>query len=235
MRKSRFAWFILMVGMTLVFEAVTAQKSPNQLLRGVYLKMMKVKDYSVDASIKADIPLIKILPVNATIYFKQPDKFKVKSKGIAILPRQGFSDFSGMIGDSNSFTAVFTGKENIEKSAVQIISLIPVVDTGELILAKFWVDGKRNLVLKSQLTTRSNGTIQIEYSYFTQETYGLPDNMTFTLDVKKFKMPKAMSPNAKNRGSDSGTKQKEQRKGTIHVALKNYKINQGLKNDFFIK
>jgi hypothetical protein len=212
-----------------------SQKTPNQLLRGTYLKMLKVKDYSVEATIKADIPLIKILPVNAVVYFKQPDKFKVESKSIAIMPRQGFSDLARIIRDSTAYTAVFTGKEKVDNSLTQIISVIPSADTGELVLAKFWIDYARNLVLKTQLTTRSSGTMQIEYFYVSQMAYGLPDKMIFTVDVKKFKVPKVIATDLQNPQDTPKPDNKDSKKGVILINLKNYKINTGLKDDFFRK
>ncbi len=227
-------YFIFSLLMLLSFTAV-AQKTPNQLLKGVYQKMMTVKDYSVDAVIRADIPLIKILPVNAVVYFKQPDKFKVESKAIAILPRQGFSDLSKIIRDTTSYTAVFTGKEKIGTSLTQIISIIPVTDTGDLILSKFWLDYSHNLVLKSQITTRSSGTILIEYFYSNQSGFGLPDKMIFTIDVKKFKIPKAMAGDIQNPQPKSKANEDESKKGKIEISLTNYKINQGLKDAFFRK
>lgn len=219
---------VLLTGFT-----TRAQKTANQELRSVYQKLIKVKDYTVDANIKADIPLIRILPANATIYFKQPDKFKVDSKGIAIMPRQGFSDLSRIIKDTNSYTAVYTGKETIGNLQGTIISLIPSIDTGDLILAKFWIDASRNLVLKSQLTTRSTGTMLIEYFYGTQAAVGLPDKMIFTVDVKKFKVPKAIATDIQNGDKTPKGKEKESKKGTIIIELKNYRINQGLKDAFF--
>jgi len=231
MYQTRYFTFSIIL-LLLSFSAYP-QKTPNQLLRGVYQKMMKVKDYSVEANIKADIPLIKILPVNAIVYFKQPDKFKVESKSIAIMPRQGFSDVAKIIRDTTSYTAVFTGKEKIGTSLTQIISVIPSVDTGDLVLAKFWIDYARNLVLKTQLTTRSSGTMQIEYFYGTQTTFGLPDKMIFTVDVKKFKIPKVMASDMSNSSKAPKADDKESKKGVILIDLKNYKINQGLKDAFF--
>ena len=228
--KARYIAICLLM---LVSFSVDAQKTPNQLLRGVYQKMMKVKDYSVEATIKADIPLIKILPVNALVYFKQPDKFKVESKSIAIMPRQGFSDVAKIIRDTNSYTAVYTGKEKIGTSLTQIISVIPSIDTGDLVLAKFWIDYAHNLVLKTQLTTRSSGTMQIEYFYGTQLAFGLPDKMIFTVDVKKFKIPKVMASDMNTPGKVPKANEKESKKGVILIDLKNYKINQGLKDAFF--
>jgi outer membrane lipoprotein-sorting protein len=226
---------VILILILLAGFAARTQITPGKQLRAVYQKLMKVKDYTVDANIKADIPLIRILPVNATIYFKQPDKFKVESKGIAIMPRQGFSDLSRIIKDTNSYTAVYTGNETVSNLPATIISLIPSIDTGDLILAKLWIDDSRNLVLKSQLTTRSTGTMLIEYFYGTQAAMGLPDKMIFTVDVKKFKVPKAIATDIQNEDKTKKDKEKESKKGTVVINLKNYRINQGLKDAFFKK
>lgn len=229
-RSGRYIAFAILM---LACSNAIAQKTPNQVLRGVYQKMMKVKDYSVEASIKADIPLIKIFPVNAVIYFKQQDKFKVESKSIAIMPRQGFSDLSKIIRDSTSYTSVYTGKENIGNSSAQIISLIPTIDTGDLVLAKFWIEHSMNLIVKSQLTTRSSGTMLIEYFYGTQAVFGLPDKMIFTVDVKKFKIPKVIATDIQNSNKAVKENPKSPKKGVILIGLKNYKINTGLKGVVF--
>lgn len=222
-----FAVFILSI-----FE-LSAQQTPNQLLQEVHKKMMKVQDYSVNAAIRADIPLIKILPVNAVIYFKQPDKFKLDSKSIAVMPRQGFSDVAKIIVDSTSYTAVSTGNENIGNVQSQIVSVIPSVENDDLVLAKFWIDASAHLILKSQLTTRSNGTMMIEYFYGVQKAFGLPDKMIFTVDVKKFKIPKAIVADLNRQKTVPEEKDKKDKKGQIIINLKDYRINSGLKDSFF--
>ena len=57
--------------LSLFFIQVTSySQDANQLLKRVVEKITSVKDYSVDASVKTDIPFIKILPVKAKIFFK---------------------------------------------------------------------------------------------------------------------------------------------------------------------
>jgi outer membrane lipoprotein-sorting protein len=41
-------------------------------------KYASVKDYKVQVEVKASIPMIRILPSKATIYFKQKNKFKIE-------------------------------------------------------------------------------------------------------------------------------------------------------------
>jgi hypothetical protein len=212
-----------------------SQTAAKIILRGVYNNLQKAKDYTVQANIKVDMPFIRMLPIDAKIYFKQKDKFKVESKSIAIVPRQGFDQSSKMLADTNSFTALAQGTELIGTIQTSIINIIPMSDTTDLILGKLWIDPKRNVILKSQLTTRSNGTILTEYEYGSQAEYGLPDKMVFSVDVKKFKIPKGVTADINNTEAEKKDKNKDPKKGKIFITLTNYQINKGVPDSIFKK
>lgn len=212
-----------------------AQIDAKLILRGVYNNLQKAKDYSVQANIKVDMPFIRMLPIDAKIYFKQKDKFKVESKSIAIVPRQGFDQSSKMLADTNSFTALAQGTEMIGNIQTSIINIIPLSDTSDLILGKLWIDIKRNVIMKSQLTTKSSGTILTEYEYGSQTSYGLPDKMTFSVDVKKFKIPKGVTADINNTTPEEKDKTKDPKKGKIFITLTNYQINKGIPDTIFKK
>lgn len=197
-------------------------------------RMNRISDYSADALIKSDIPLIKILPVRATVFFKQKNKFRIKSKGIAILPKQGFLDISELLSGKENYTAIFSGYEIISNHRSEIITILPAGDTTDLILAKLWIDTSGYLVRKSQITTRSNGTITIDYAYYNKNEYGLPDSMTFTVDVKKFKIPKGVATDINKISSDED-KKPVSKTGKIFIELTNYKVNKGLSDEVFQK
>ena len=206
----------------------------SQSIAELMAKMNRITDYSADAVIKSDIPLIKILAVRATIYFKQKDKFRIVSKGISILPKQGFVDISKLLSNMNEYTSMIAGYDNVSNIKAQIITIFPVNDTSDLILAKLWVDTDRDIILKSQITTRSSGTVTIEYFYKTQNEFGLPDSMVFIVDVKKFKIPKGVATDI-NRTSSVDELKKTAKTGRIFINLTNYKINKGISDDVFIK
>jgi len=215
--------------------SASAQTAANPILRAVYQKLQKAKDYTVQANVKVDIPFIRMLPIDAKIYYKQKDKFKVESKSIAIVPRQGFDQASRMLADTAAYTAMVQGTEQIGGVAASIINIIPLTDTSDLILGKLWVDVKQSLILKSQLTTKSNGTILTEYSYGTQAAYGLPDKMIFHVDVKKFKVPKGVSGDTNNTSADKTDKARDNKKGEIVIVLTNYQVNKGIPDTVFKK
>ncbi|MFM6976233.1 MAG: hypothetical protein ACKOW2_05230 [Sphingobacteriaceae bacterium] len=213
---------------------VAAAQDAARTIQELTAKMNRVKDYSVNVIIRSEIPLIKIFPVKASIYYKQKDKFRILSKGIAILPKQGFTDLSKLLNQKDSFSALLTGTETIQNTAVEVITILPADDAGDLILTKLWVDTKSDLVLKSQTTTRSNGTVSAAYSYGTQAAFGLPDKVTFTIDVKKFKIPKGLATDI-NRTSVVDENKPAAKTGKINISFSDYVINKGIKDEIFGK
>ncbi len=234
--KNTVFFFLFYVSFTTVAYAQNANNA-DYLLQNLKQKLDKVKDYTVDANIKLDVPFIKMLPVNAKIYFKQKNKFKVESKSIAVLPRQHFNQITSLLenANKNTYTALVSGNENIGTTPTTVVNIIPSSDTSDLVLAKFWVDPKQNVVLKSQLTSRSNGTILTEYTYNSQLLYGLPDNMVFTIDMKKFKLPKGIATDLHTTKPKTQTPEKERKNGKIYIKLANYQLNKGISDTIFKK
>lgn len=206
---------------------------PRTIIAAVNAKFSQVKNYQTDVIIKTDIPFIKMLPVSATLYYKAPDKMRIKSKGIAILPKQGFDDLLKALADTVSYSALYQGEEIIRNIPVSIISIIPVSDTSDMILGKFWMDTKQSLVMRSQITTRTNGTILSEYVYGKFAQYALPDSMTVTVDTKKFKIPKAVAADINNYNSNAKDPGKQSKKGRIMLSFSNYLINKGVPDSIF--
>jgi outer membrane lipoprotein-sorting protein len=225
--------FLIFSLLSLSSQILNAQDDASKTLKAVYGKLDKVSDYSVKAHIKVDMPLIKILPVNVQIYFKQKDKFKVKSKGIAIVPRQGFDQISKVIRDPSTYTAVQQGFENLDGKQTAIINVIPLSDTSDLILGKLWIDKEQNVILKSQLTTRTNGTIVMDYTYKSQLEFGLPDQMVFFVDMKKFKIPKNIGATNSSQPSDDQNKKNKEKIGKIIITFSDYQVNKGIPDNVF--
>jgi outer membrane lipoprotein-sorting protein len=216
----------------LLFSYCAYGQDAQSLLNKVVNKMEGVADYSANVQIIADIPLIKILPSNAKIYYKKPDKFKVVSKGIALLPKQGFTDMNAFLSSRDKYMVVFAGTKNIEGVETSLLTVIANDSDSEIILIKLWVDPLKVLIMASEITTRSSGNVKVDYKYNLQAKNGLPSNIKFTVDVKEFKMPKSFSSNPHKTSKSKGNKRKT---GTIKLNISNYKVNQGIANSFFVK
>ncbi len=221
---------LLLLLFALTPSVFAQEESANSILNNVYLKIQKANDYSANAHIKVDLPFLKMLPINAKVYFKKKDKFKVDSKSIAILPRQNFDQLTKMLADPTTFTAMVQAKDVVQNIPVTIVSIIPLADTSDLILGRLWIDTHNHLVYKAQLTTKTNGTILTEYFYSTQSAFGLPDKIIFTVDIKKFKLPKSVTIDINNSKPKEETKEKQ---GKIIVVMSDYLVNKGVSDDIF--
>ncbi len=221
--------FILLV-LFLSNTNVIAQ-NPRAMLNQVQIKINKANNYKADINIKVDLPYITMMPIDTKLYFKQKDKFKIDTKSIAILPKQGFLQLNMLVNDTVNYTAIFQSKETINRIKTSLINLIPNNDTSDVVLAKLWVDATNLVIVKSQVTTKSSGTVKTEYTYGAQLAFGLPDCIKFIVDIKKFKIPKALAADI----NTSKSKKVEKDKGEITVVLKNYEINKGIADSFFEK
>ena len=221
------SFILLMILMTF---NLLGQK-PRELLNKVQIKLNKANNYKVDIKIKVDLPYISMLPIHTKLYFKQKNQLKIETKSIAILPKQGFLQLAMLLNDTVNYSAIFQSNEIINVIKTSLINLIPNNDTSDVVLAKLWVDATNYVITKTQVTTKSSGTIKSEYIYGTQLSYGLPDIIKFTVDVKKFKIPKALAADI----NTSKSKKVEKKSGEITVTLKNYEINKGIPNSVFDK
>lgn len=208
-----------------------AQSSANDLINRVNEKFNLIRDYKASVSIRTDIPFIKMLPVNATIYFKQPDKFHIESKGIAILPKQTNGLMLDVLGKTNSYIAIDAGQSNVNEVITKMIKVIPTSDTSDLILGTFYIEEVTAIIHKAQVTTRSRGTVDVQMKYGKYSQYNLPDTLIFEMDVNKFKIPKAVAADLESKPKkDDG---KKTTKGKVTITYKEYTINKGIDDSVF--
>lgn len=205
------------------------QVDPNMILEKVKSKIDKVEDYSVKANVKVDVEFLKVPETDATIYFKKPDKVKMESDGFALLPRQGFN-FSPAMLLQHEYTAVFAKNDTIDNNAVYLIKILPLSDSTEVILSNLWVDTDEYLVRKIETTTKKSGTITIELKYGSESSYALPSELKITFKIEGMKLPDDMSGEAETENKSWRDKSMS---GTVTVKYSDYKVNQGLSDDFF--
>lgn len=204
-------------------------KDPQVILDKVKQKFSTVKDYSVDAHIKVDVDFIKVPEMDAKVYFKQPDKMKLDSKGFAMLPRQAFN-FSPNTFLQNKHTPVYTGAEKLNGKNVDVLRIIPSSDSSEVVMTTLWIDQANSIVRKIESTSRKGGTFQIELSYNNTSGYPLPSNIKFTFDLPDMGGRRGI---AQSSGDKEEKKSDKPGRGVVKIDYKGYKVNQGLSDDIF--
>src|SRR4051812_22421852 len=83
----------------------------TELVNKVKAKLEQVNDYVAEGTLKTDVSFIKAPSGKVRVYFKKPDKFKLKKEGgISILPKGGVSVNMSSLATTNNFVALAAGE-----------------------------------------------------------------------------------------------------------------------------
>lgn len=224
---------LLIVLLCLFASPAFATDDAQAIIARVNKKFAMVHDYTADVYMAFDIPGVKIKSLSGKAFYKKPDKFRIRAKGIFFLPKQNMAQqMNGMLADTKSYTAVLSGYEKTGDVHCAVINIIPLTTNGELIIGKFWIDPVNAQILKTQITTKNNGTIETYNTFGANAAQGLPARIEIRVETAKFKVPKMFAGDI-NKNSPAKTKIPAQKYGTIQLNFSNYKINTKIKDEIF--
>jgi hypothetical protein len=221
----------------LVFTAFLSAPAQDvtALLQKVKSKIETVRDYEASGVMKTNVPFLKVPVADVKIYFKRPDKLKIKNeKGISLVPKGTISmSLNNLMADKN-FTAIPAGVDKINGKAVRIIKLIPLNEQSEVVLSTLYIDESQLLILRAVTTTRENGTYELAMAYGKFAAYALPDKAVFTFNTKEYKLPKGVTFDYDD-GSDKKKNNSEAKstKGKVEINYTSYIINKGVQDAVF--
>jgi outer membrane lipoprotein-sorting protein len=207
----------------------------DKLVKDIRAKMAQVNDYKATGKLKTDVSFLKIPVSDIQVYYKKPDRFKVKKDGgISLLPKGGVSVNLNSLMMMDNVTAVNAGESMFQGVKVKVVKLLPVDENSDLILTTLYIDADRLLIYKSVTTTRDNGTYDMQMIYGRYEKYGLPDKVIFSFNTKDYKLPKGVTfeyePGEKPQQTQDALKNK---KGKVEITYSSYAINQGVSEAVF--
>jgi outer membrane lipoprotein-sorting protein len=209
----------------------------QQLFYKMRSRFDAVKDYVADVKMKIDVSYMRVPLLSGKLYFKSPDKLKLeRNGGISILPRKSISLTVNNLIPSGDVTVIDAGYEMIGDVKTHVIKVVPDNEQTDIVLTRVWVDEQRLLALRTETTTRDNGTIKMDLEFGRYVDLALPDRVTFFVDVKDYKLPKGVTMDYDNSEmtlkKETGGKPK---KGRIQITYLNYRINTGLADALFLE
>jgi outer membrane lipoprotein-sorting protein len=234
-RKKSFSFAGWLLFFLLPGFASRAQDA-NELIKKVKEKLALVNDYQAEGVMKTDVSFMKVPESKVTIYYKKPDKFKIKKQdGISIVPKGGGNINLEALFEGNNYTVVPAGKGAVNGAPVTIVKLLPLDEKSDVVVSTLYIDEKEALVKKAIITTRENGTYEMEMQYGKYASRGLPDTITFLFATKDYKLPKGIAfdydagdPQPKPNATGNGNQ-----KGKIQISYTSYIINKGIASDVF--
>jgi outer membrane lipoprotein-sorting protein len=217
---------------SVIFNLSSEAQDAMALVKKVKAKLDKVNDYVAEGRMKTDVAFIKAPAGKVKMYFKKPNRFKVKRDGsISILPKGGVSINMSSLLTSDQFAAIPSGDGNVAGTPVKIVKLLPTNENSDVVLTTLYIDEANLLIRKATTTTRENGTFEMEMAYGKYASYGLPDKVVFAFNTKDYKMPKGVTLEFE---TDKPDKNKlKNKKGRVEINYTSYIINKGVPDSEF--
>jgi outer membrane lipoprotein-sorting protein len=223
---------VLQLGLLLLCTQPTQAQDTDKLLERVRTKLASVSDYQAEGVMKTDVSFMKVPESKVTVYYKKPDRFRIKKEGgISIVPKGGVNINLGALFADNKYTAVAAGTATVNNIVTTVIKLLPLDEQSDVVISTLYIDEKEALIRKTVITTRQNGTYEMELGYGKYASQGLPDKVVFIFATKDYKLPKGLAIDY-----DTGEKtapEKSDQKGKIEINYSNYKVNQGISEEVF--
>lgn len=214
-----------------IFAAQRLQITEDEILGHIQSVFNEIKDYTVRIHAEIDMEEINVPPMEVTVYFKQPDKIHLQSKGFAILPREGMFINPSRFNKENFYISLLK-KDTLQTIETYKMELVPrkeEITARKLII---WIDSTRWLILRVHTVSWQRQSVQIDFEYAKiQNKYWLPIKSVADIDLAGFK---GFADIMKMQGhEEQKATELDTKKGKLTINFFNYKINTGLSDSIF--
>lgn len=219
----------------ILFHQNIVAQDVNVLLANVKMKLSKINDYEAQGEMKTKVAFLKLPVSSIKLYYKNPDKFKLKTdKGLSFIPKGAVNINMGSLLRNQSFTVIDAGFDLVNKIKVRVIKLLPTDDNADLVLTTLYIDPVKELIVKNKTTTKENGTYELLMKYNQYASYGLPDEILFTFNTKDYKLPKGITFDFDDQTTKKAIeKSGKSTMGEVIITLKKYFINKNMSDQYF--
>ena len=233
-----------LVAALIISQAIANQEEDDYakaIIEKTESQYRSIKDYQVKMTISMKIPAFRMPKKKYTVFFKQPDKLEIKSRGFGLLPRTGIDNLTDVAVDNNSLNlkenrVILRGNLIVDSLAIKMpndyakVTFKPTVDVT--IDTSHWVITE----VVTKIDTIKIMQINNEYGFVDGDHF-LPVRSTVEYFVKDARISKWLK---KDIGSFIGNQQKtdiqdDMVKGKITVLYNKYKVNKGIDESVFKK
>ncbi len=215
----------LAAALFLVSASAPAQQNAGEILDGVIAQYESVHDYQVQISATINMKGLSVPPMNATMYFRKPDKVQLKSDGFAMLPRDAVG-FNPAMFNKNDYDLVMQGSERIRSVECVKVKMLAKSDTLRLQRAMIYVDSKRSLIMRMDFDPGTGSSATADFTYERVDgKYSLPSRIDIEMD----------SPMHMQRPGQKSTSADKSKGGKARITMKyhGYMVNKGIPDSVF--
>ena len=224
-----------------------SNNNPEYIIKKTDDQFREINNYQVDMVISIAIPAFRMPKKKYKVYFKQPDKIKVKSRGFGLLPKTGM--FTSPIENFSNLSNIRFSKDfsRTEPNEIMLVGDL-VLDSLALdvpneyarLTFKPTVDVKvdtQNWVITQVLTKIDTVKIMEINNFYdvVDDSFYMPIRSTVEYYVKDARLSKWIN---KDIGTIMGNNhnmniESDMVKGLISVYYAKYRVNRGIKDSIF--
>jgi len=213
--------FALLIA-TLIAGSVPNDSSGTTILERVAAQYAAVQDYVVTLNITTNIERMSVPPMNATMYFKKPDKVHFDAKGFAILPREGLTLNPALLAERFLVDAV--ASDTLAGKRVLKLTMHPRSDQARTRRVTLFVDPDRWTPEKFTTTGIDGRAMSASFTHTRVGQFWLASNLfvefSAAADTAAVPQWEQSVPGTSGRSTFRG--------GTIEVKYSDYRVNTGL-------
>lgn len=223
---------LLFLIVVLYTAATVHAQTAAELLQKIRARLDQVNDYQANGVMKTNVSFLKEPQASVKVYFKKPDKLKIQNdKGISLVPKGAVTvSLNNLL--KGDYTVLDGGTDTAQGQKAKVIKLLPQDENADLVLSTCWVDPQRLVILRARTTTRDNGTYEVNMYYGKYLAYALPDKVTFSFNVKNYKLPKGITFDYDD-GSQKKPATAGNARGVVELSYSSYIINKGVDDALF--
>ncbi|MEY3573879.1 MAG: hypothetical protein RLZZ617_477, partial [Bacteroidota bacterium] len=189
------------------------QKEAERLMEKLTNRLAGLRDLQATVHVQADVPRVKVRPLTAELFFLAPNRFRIRSPRLALLPRQNPMELFEFLKGSKNYRALAMDQEKVRNQTCLVINVLPLDGGGDWQLIRLWIHQETARVYRAEMTRRNLGTVEAGYFYGsnsrtvpgTNPHQDLPDSLLFELDASIMKLPKALTADLHRSNSQPGT------------------------------
>lgn len=192
--------------------AGAAPPSGKDILRRSLALTAGIRDYTADIKVTVNMPDVKVPQRLARVYFKQPDKVAIDSKGIVMIPKKAL--VPGSIGAqlTRETQVAIAGKKVVDGVTTYFLKVTQAARQRTEDRLLVWVRGDRYTVERMEVYAAGRRELMVDWQY--QRIAG------------KYWLPSRLD-------AEVTTRSKHAQPGTITVVFSGVKVNSGLSDKQF--
>ena len=213
---------VAVTALTVSLPATAKEPTAKEILKSASKHFEIIADYKADIKVSVEAPKLHMPEMNATMYYKRPDKLHIETKeGFAMLPKQGV-----MIG--NPLTDLLSAKNVDLIRSEKVLDFDCYVIKGSFVKddcaveSTVWIDKKERLLRQMRVDPEWGASIWVKVWY--------------TKVGRKYWMPSSTSAQVSLPPMPGSRAEEEPVKGqptVVNMKFSNYKVNTGLSDKIF--